>query len=344
MPTQEKLNSARESLERMQQFDIGELQRAEDLGRNLDFKDAMEPARRLVDLYKRLSLSVLPDFPDSVLDQLKRQSDADFNRFKQVLDFSPSVSNPVETRNQLIQQIQAAYDGTFNSIWQHIAYGVSKATDAQRLENEARAVMQSITDKATKLTSELESSRDAAKTALDEVRRVAAEQGVSQQAVYFRDEADKHTSLASTWQAKVVRAAWVVGGYAALTIIAGYIPWLQPENNYQAVQLVTSKLLLFGVLAYLLGLSARNFMAHSHNEVVNKHRQNALLTFTALVEAGGDERSKDVILTHAAACIFSPQDTGYTKGGSHGDSRGSPAQSVVEVLPRLASSSIRSES
>ncbi len=95
-----------------------------------------------------------------------------------------------------------------------------------------------------------------------------------------------------------------------------------------------SKLLIFAVLAYMLLLCARNFLAHKHNSIVNKHRQNALLTFKALADAASKEDQRDVVLTYAAACIFSPQETGYTKSG--GAQLELPTN-IIQAIPRIAS-------
>ena len=50
------------SLSRMQEFNPNDLVREADLGKK-SFTDVVEPAARLIDLYKRLSLSALQDFP-----------------------------------------------------------------------------------------------------------------------------------------------------------------------------------------------------------------------------------------------------------------------------------------
>ncbi len=74
-------------------------------------------------------------------------------------------------------------------------------------------------------------------------------------------------------------------------------------------------------------------MSHKHNQVVNRHRENALKTFKALSEGAANPDNKDIILTHASQCIFSPQDTGYTQGNSSSDS-GTSLKSVIEILPK----------
>jgi hypothetical protein len=58
------------------------------------------------------------------------------------------------------------------------------------------------------------------------------------------------------------------------------------------------------------------------------------MTFKALVAAAKDLPNKDVILTHASACIFSPQITGYSGAQP---SEGPAAKSVVELLTNTMS-------
>jgi len=79
----------------------------------------------------------------------------------------------------------------------------------------------------------------------------------------------------------------------------------------------------------MLYLSAKNFIANKHNSIVNKHRQNALMTFKALVDAAKNPQNQDIVLTHAASCIFSPQSTGYSGAA---DGQAPSAKSVIELL------------
>lgn len=332
MEPNQQLAETTTSVERMQNFDAHTLERKTDLG-SMNFFDAVEPAQKLVNLYNRLSISVLSDFPNDILATLKNQADADFNRLSQILDFKLDQSSPADARNNLITQVKSAYDTTFRAIWQYIAYGVSKVTDTQRLESEARGALQSIKDQAGKTAEDIKVNAELAQSALDEIRRVAAEQGVSQQAIYFKSEAEDHAKEAEKWQTKTIIAACLLGGFALLTIVVAYVPSLYPGNTIQAIQIGSGKLLAFGVLAYWLGLCAKNYLSHKHNQVINRHRENALKTFQALAEGAGNPDNKDIILTHASQCIFSAQDTGYFKQSSAGDT-GNSIRSVIEVLPK----------
>jgi hypothetical protein len=206
--------------------------------------------------------------------------------------------------------------------------------DFEALERQARASVQAAEDRAAEATRQLEIHQEEAKRILDDVRRVAAEQGVSQQAIYFQNESSAHEDQAKRWQWNTIYVAIGLGVYAVISATAHKWSFLTPAGPYDAFQLGLSKILIFGVIAYMLFLSARNFLAHKHNAIVNRHRYNALLTFTALSDAARGPENRDIVLTHAAACIFAPQETGYTKGHSQPES----VASVVQALPRLLAS------
>lgn len=317
------------SLERIQKFDPYTLSREEELGREFSFQEVIPAVKRLIALYNQVSIAVLEDLPASQLNTLKTQSDADYNRFEQILKFSAKQENAYNMHNSLIQQIGDAYQGTFNSLHPIIAYSTSKSADFKRLETEARAMLQVIEDKARELTKQLEDDKKTSGQILEDIRKVAAEQGVSQQATYFRDAAKAHEDEAANWKKQTIRLAWVLGAYAILTLGLHKIPWIKPEDLYQTVQLAISKVLIFAVLSYVLYLATRNYLAQKHNAVINKHRQNALMTYEALVDAAKDVANREIILTHASACIFAPQPTGYSGGATP---EGPVAKSAIELL------------
>ena len=332
MPTQQEITLRQEtqkSFDRMQQFKPETLSRETDLGNELNFKDVLPAAARLIALYRQISPTVLDDLPPQQLTAMQNQANADFNRFDQILKFSAKQNNPHGTRNAFIQQVESAYQEAFNQLHPIISYSTSKSADFKRLEREARATLQAIEDKAKELTGELEEDKKAVGKILEDVRKAAAQHGVSQQAIYFKETAQHHETQADVWQSKIIKFAWILGVYAVLTIFLHKIPLIKPDDAYQTVQLAISKVLIFGVLSYLLYLATKNYVAHKHNAVVNKHRQNALMTYEAIVNAAKGTANTEVILSHASACMFAPQQTGYS-GAASPD--GPAAKSVVELL------------
>ena len=325
------------SLKRMQDFDSGQLPREADLGRQMSFLAAVDPATKLIRLYKQLSLSSLGDFPDDKLGQIRNQADADYNRFQEILEFEASSNDAAGRREQLIQNIQNAYSPAFSILHPLIAFSVSSSADLQRMETDARATLQSIQDQAQSITKDMERQQTEAGQVLEKIREVAAEQGVSQQAVYFKEESDRHKTLAICWGIGTFVLALVLGYYAWRSLfIHTMIPELNPENGMQSAQLIAGKILIFSVIAYMMLLSARNFLASQHNAIINKHRQNALVTFRVLVDAAKDEDNSDIVLMQAASCIFTPQETGYARAGTGGGKQGMTTP-VIELLRKAGS-------
>ncbi len=322
---------ARASLLRVQEFHINQLPREDELGTKLNFSEVVEPAQELIDLFKRLSETALQDFPDNVLTAIRNQANNGYVLFKQILDFEPSQQDPAAARTTLITNISNAYQPTFEALHPYISYSLHRSADFQRLDSDARSTLQAIKDEAEKTANKLGEHEASAKVVLDEIRRVAAEEGVTKQASHFNAEYEHHTEEATKWQGVAIKLAIGLGVYAVLSLFIHKIPALSPESTYDAVQLSISKFLIFFVMAYMLFLSAKNFLNHKHNAIVNKHRQNALMTHSALVEASGDEGVRDAVLLQAASCIFSPQSTGYAPA-VEGDL--SNQKSIVEILSK----------
>ena len=326
-------DEAKTALQRMQKFDVKTLPRVDELGQEVNFQSAVAPAKRIVELYKRLEANSLDDLSQTALQQLKDRANNDFSLFNQALDFKLATqSNPKATRDGIISQIESTYDQSFQILHPYIAYSLHRSADFQRLDADARATMQSISDRADEITKKLASHEEDAQRVLNEIRSVAAEEGVTQQSAHFRAEADRHDAEAETWRGRTTNFAIGLGIYAAISIFLHKIPFIAPTTTYETVQLAISKVLIFSVIAYMLFLSARNFLSHKHNAIVNRHRQNALMTHRALIEAAGDHGIREAIMVQAAGCIFAPQTTGYA-GAMNGNESVSP-KSVVELLSK----------
>jgi hypothetical protein len=332
--TQEIVDKAKASLERVQKFDTATLPRDAELGRDLNFNEAVLPANRVINLFKQLPLEYLEEIPDNHLQQITSHADSFYNLLSQISTFSARQNDAFNARTSLISSVTNVYPQVFDGLYHYIAFGITRQRDFSALERDYRSSMQRAEDQATALVAKLADEQQDAQRILEEVRSTAAEQGVSQQASYFKAESDSHEAESVTWQNRTFWVAFALGVYAFVSAFAHKLPWLAPTDSYQAFQLGLSKVLIFAVLAYTLFLCARNFLSHKHNAIVNKHRQNALLTFKALVDAAGTEERRDVILTYAAACIFSPQDTGYTKAGTA--TQAEVPLSIIQSLPKMA--------
>lgn len=237
----EKVNEVKESLQRMQKFDIDSLPREQELGSQLNFLKVIIPAQRLISLFDQISIRVLEDIPDKHLDNLKKQADANYNLFEQILNFSTNIANPAGTRDTYIEQVRQAYDQSFNALLPIITYSTSKTADFKRLETEARAAMQEISDESKKLVAELNEKQEEAKIILEEIRKTAAEQGVTQQASYFKNEADMHLEKANSWKISTIwiSMAWGCMQYYLYSCINSI--FLHPPIHMRAFNWASAK-------------------------------------------------------------------------------------------------------
>ena len=90
----------------LQTFDVKTLSQREDLGKDFHFGDAVEPGKRLVELYKRLSLSALDDFPQKELTTVKNKANEDYTLFDEILKFDPKAADPTQQHKKIINTIK----------------------------------------------------------------------------------------------------------------------------------------------------------------------------------------------------------------------------------------------
>lgn len=297
------------------------------------FHDVVEPAKKIINLFKSIQLSHLDYFPRSQLTSIKNQANSFLNLLEKCENFEieDAAPSPKAARDQIVKSIDSQFQPIFNELFPLISYATAQSQDFTRLETDARAATQAIKTDCDRILSELNSAKENADNVLQAIRDVAAEQGVGNQASHFEGEAKDHETEAKKWLKRTIGTSIGLGVFAIISIFLHKWSWIAPADAYQTVQLAISKVLIFGVIAYMLILCAKNFMSHKHNAVINKHRQNALATFTALAEATSDAASSDIVLSHAASCIFSPQDTGYTKN----DNTQSEKVPGVQIMPRI---------
>ena len=328
----ELLTSSRESLERVQGFDVHSLVREKELGAQLAFTGIVEPALRLISLLDRIPSSILDDMPDEQLRTIKNRADAIHNVFAQVGDFTAAQSNPQGVRDSLINEIVAQYQPCFNELHPLIAYSHYRSADFQSLEHEARETRQKLERSFSDGEARMQTALGEIQQILAAARTAAAEVGVSQQAIHFQDAAKEHEDASSAWQTRTGWASVVLLVVAVFFLFSRHLG-LDTESTADAIQLAVAKVLVFATVSYAVYLCARNFLAHKHNAIVNRHRQNALLTYTTLAEAAHNRTDHDVVLTYAAACIFGPQPTGYTRDGGEGFT---PPNSVIGLVKDAA--------
>ena len=170
---------------------------------------------------------------------------------------------------------------------------------------------------------------------INTLRETAVESGVTREAKHFSAEASDHTREGKKWLISVVCFGLATFG---LLLILLYLPVLSVEDEITTHDIVTEsivRLLILSLLYFGMVWSSKNYLAHQHNVVVNKHRANALKTFQSFVEgAEGDLQTKNAVLIQATTAVFSPQKSGFLRK----ESETQAPNRIIEILQNISSS------
>ena len=318
----------REALKALMQMESQDLERSRELGSRLDFQPAKRIIKQVFELYRPLEESSTDDgIPMRDLHALVSGIESAQSGLQRILDFDSEISG-VEERDSIIHELESVYAQTFMRVKTlglccsprvREPLGPAEVTKVRSVMAEIDDIRKSIVDQ-----------RAEASTIVAGMRAAAAEAGTVEYAEYFRREAEKHCSAKYRWLAAVgvltlilvLSAAGSVWYYATV----GTADWTLP----QAVQIALAKVILFSGLSYGVVLSARSYRAESHNEVVNRHRENALRTFEAFAKASKDPETQSAVLLQATQCIFSHQGSGFSQ---HDQDQG-PSK-VLEIIQRM---------
>lgn len=268
--------------------------------------------------------------PHAALKRLADEAKKSFDQFKSILDFSleKNPQNPAQARDSLIDAVRDHYDSLYTTMAPYLAYLIRLGTDFEALEAQAReSVSELIANKDSQLKV-MESLKRESEDILTAMRRASADAGVSEHETHFDTEAKNQSDSARRWMIATICVA-SAGALLSLGTIALYAAGAFSVSKEYIVQISIAKIVFFSLLYFVLVWCSRNYRAHQHNAIVNRHRKNALKTFQAFVKAAGsDNETKNAVLLRATEAIFVPGSSGYFEGESEGHS----SMQVLEIL------------
>ena len=320
------LTTATEKIEALAATDPKALARTSDLSPDINFKSAVPHFEEMLELCKQLSQRDLTRLTHQQLTAIGRACVTLSNLIKQVQDFTLNQNTPGDVCKSIITSVTSAYDDVMDPLLLPLAFTATQATDYAKIEREAKGYHATMKTEADSLSRFIATARTEAENALAAVKEQAAEAGVSTNAQIFVGDAQKHQESAQRWLKATLwmASATLVGAITALVTAFVY----HPEDLGAAIQYVVAKVLVLSVLSFGVVWCARNYKAQKHNETLNKHRANALMTFRAFVEGTSDVRVKDAILLQASQAAFAARPTGFDD-----PERESPSiNPVVEIL------------
>lgn len=317
MATIEQSNDAKVKLDivlkRFSELDPESLQRT-DLGEKLSFKAGMPFFNRAIDLYRALLDCDIKILSCSKMVAITTAANELLGFFDQIVALDALTQNGLaQVRDDLINNVFNHWDQDFDAVSPVLAYSTKSSADFQRLEREAKGTLVDLNKVRTDVDSKVEAILEKMNGALTEVRDAAKEAGVSKHSVHFQEEAAYFAKSAWIW----LFATVLFGGATLLYVVMHLEPTpanLDNPNWQQLVHHSIPRIIVLFVLSFGLVWCAKNYMAASHNLVVNRHRRNALASFQAFVQGSSLDETKDAVLLQATHAIFTPQDSGFAKG------------------------------
>ena len=278
----------------------------------------------ILSIYRNIPLKAIGFLPwDKALNMRYRIDDLRKNIVDNIIDVvgSPFLSGHESDKfsmlNNAINHAQNLYSKVLGDIQENLGPALT-ASMREQMQNAIEVQTKERSDQADRLLAkmskvlenvknseeEIEATLGKSQKLLESIEGIASESGVSAHSNFFADQVKQHETFSFRWLWGTIVAAgllilWIGGsGFLESILPASGLTWW-------------TRALIALVLTSLLAYSAKNYMAHKHNAVVNQHRENALRTYEALVAPAKETR--EIVLHHAAACIYAPQDSGYVK-------------------------------
>lgn len=311
MPSIDAIRAASEAIEFVNSIEPSSLIRRDELG-ELDFSSIQNDLIAIKKNYQLIRTSSLEQFPNSYISIIIERRNHLSEILERIRGFNVSIAGAPQIHNDINNQIRSLLDQSSEQFAPIIGFSHAIANDISSIQSQFQVLQ-------TELDSEVRSARQSSQeieAILGRARELSAEQGISRESKHFQNIADDHEIKANKWLTiSVLMSSFtiIVAGFLTFTY---KIPQLSPRNNFESAQLISGKILFMSLLVYLVVIFFRNYNSHRHNAIVNRHRQNSLLTYHSFVHASPSNESREIILNHAASSVFSPQDTGLLRGSA----------------------------
>lgn len=288
------------------------------LGEELCFDSGEETFENIFDLVSTLKSLNLSRFPPNSLQNLKGRLTNVQNKIEQIENFSANQS--VSDRDNLLNGLSQEHEKLLKSASPILSADIHQKEDLQELKSQWEEKLAALTEQ-----------RDEAEKIVENLKETSAEAGVEIHSGVFADEADTFGTKSKQWM--IATAA-----FAAVTIVAVamFLKFFSVPSSASVPQLVeysAGRIIVLSVLFYGVVWSSRNYFASKHNEVINKHRQNALETFQTFVNAAEDASTRDAVLEKATETIFGARDSGFQKNQEQLNS----PNTIVDIIRNVSS-------
>lgn len=284
-------------------FDLGELNFEE-------LQPKIETARRLLQDFNKIDRTVIPN---DLHTRIEKKSKTLFTYLNAIKAFKIRniQGDPNVERETIIQGFNQEYSELLNILLPLV--NLVERIDEREIikKNESiDALINLASNTLDQRLLEFNKKMEETTTAVEDATKT---RGVSVFAEIFEAESKSYSDNAFWWLISTI-------GLLVLTVASSVVLLFfqkEGEFGFDHIQFMITKVLIISALFYGISVCVKNYKAQKHNELVNRHRFNALKTFQTFTTSTNDERTKDVILLEATHTIFGHQTTGYNDNDSN---------------------------
>lgn len=295
----------------------------------IDAKPHIDKVKQIVNYLLTLPTENLPD---QVCSSIVAAINPLESVLKQIDAFSISVGTPADASKAIMNSIKNQADTFYSTTSQWIPYlAYLKGDISTNIENLLSSVEKG---RSIALSAEAEAKlkQDELNKIISAAREASASAGA---AVFTKEFEDEHLKYSNESE------KWLKAGIICLmvTIFVAIIFWYVasknvPENNFQMLQILVSKLIILSMLIYGSTWCGKNYRIFQHLSTLNKHRSLSIRTLQAFIAAATDEQTKNSVLIEANRAVFSSGGTGFLEANSEKES----PLTIVEMVKTLAKS------
>lgn len=298
-----QVESARDIINEISTFDPESLKRSEDFGKLYTFETIIPHAKIAIDHVSRINTESLDSLSEHTLDEIIRKCTDIRSLIDQIKTFDPkdNLQEAELQHSKLLTRATRDLKKLPHELLPIVAY---TSTDINSLAHHLA--------EASQTKRKIEENLKQSDSILESIKGVSAETGVSSQANFYGEDASSYILFSRIWLGVSIASGLVIA-LLAYELLYNIEPSELDTTIPDAIIKIAGKTLIFASFTSLFVLFVKNYAASRHNYIVNRHRHNALRTYQTLVEAAADAANSDIVLTHAAQCIFSDQPTGYSK-------------------------------
>jgi hypothetical protein len=293
---------------------------------------------------QRIIQTIQPDdlksVPDRLVEPFTRVLKEIASTFSAMSKFSISIENPKAALDGIMEKFQSQYSQLLREHYPILLSAALRGPDLTNFEQDLRGIRERTSEVLNENVSQAKQVAEILDTARSTVSTLAAESFVNE----FSGLAKEQRKSAGKWlAATAILAAVTVGAAISAPFVMEHIASSSTEATATAdgpsawliAQLITSKVILFGILIGATVWCGRMYRALKHQEAINSHRSRALETFRSFVSKAADNQTKDAVLLETTRSIFAITSPGYF-GADEGGSDG--AMKVVEILRSVSQS------